>query len=231
MVSVFLLVLTIVSAYVVVIAGAIAYELSGLDRETSHFQALSAFTGTGFTTRVAERVVSHPVRRRITMALILMGYAGTATVVASLVTSVNTGSVGLSLRNIGVLALAGLGMWWALRKLGGNFIGDRIRRLLARRMHEDVPHEELLLYKQGFGISRIEVPPNSRVTGKALRELDLRSSKLQVLAIEEGKEVHAIPDPDWTFQPGQHVVLYGEVASMQQVFRPWEATMVDGALD
>jgi hypothetical protein len=229
MVSVFLLVLTIISAYVVVIAGAVAFELTGLERETAHFQALSAFTGTGFTTRVTERVVNHPVRRRITIALILLGYAGTATVVASLVTSVNTGSFGLSVRNIAVLALAGIGMWWALKKLGGRVIGDRLRRVLARYMHEDVPHEELLLYKQGFGISRIEIPPVSRVAGKRLRELDLRAHRLQVLAIEDGDEVHAIPDPDWVFETGQHVVLYGEVAAMQRAFRAWEGTMADDA--
>lgn len=222
MVSVFLLILTIISAYVVVIAGSIAYELTGLDHETAHFQALSAFTGTGFTTRSSERVVSNPVRRRVTIALILLGYAGTATVVASLVTSVNTGSFGLSLRNLATLALAGAGMWWALQRLGGRVFGDRLRRFLARRMHEEVPHEELLLYKEGFGISRIEVPVASRVSGKRLREIDLRASRVQVLAIEDGDTVHAVPDPDWVFHQGQHVVLYGALAGMVDAFRPWE---------
>ncbi len=227
MVSVFLLILTIICAYVVVIAGSIAYELTGLDHETAHFQALSAFTGTGFTTRSSERVVSNPVRRRITTVLILLGYAGTATVVASLVTSVNTGSFGISLRNLATLALAGAGMWWALQRLGGRIIGDWLRRILARRMHEEVPHEELLLYKRGFGISRIEVPPASRVSGKRLRELDLRSSKVQVLAIEDGDAVYAVPDPDWMFQPGQHVVLYGALEDMYGAFKPWEGTQSD----
>jgi hypothetical protein len=222
MVSVFLLILTIISAYVVVIAGSIAYELTGLDSETAHFQALSAFTGTGFTTRATERVVSDPVRRRITIVLILLGYAGTATVVASLVTSVNTGSFGLSLRNLGTLLLAGLAMWWALRRIGGRVIGDRLRRYLARRMHEEVPHEELLLYKEGFGVSRIEVPINSRVCGKRLREIGLRDHKVQVLAIEDGEQVHAVPDPDWVFYAGQHLVLYGALEGMHHAFKPSE---------
>ena len=220
MLAVVLLVLTIVSAYVVVLAGAAAYELTGLDRETSHFQALSAFTGTGFTTRVAERVVSHPVRRRITSLLILLGYAGTATVIASLVTSVDTDSVGISLRNIGVLAVSALGMWWLLRRLGDQILGDWLRRVLARRMHEPVPHEELLLYKRGFGITRIEVPAQSRVIGKPLRDLDLRERQLQVLAVEDGARVMAVPNPDWVFQAGQHIVLYGELSSVQEAFRP-----------
>jgi hypothetical protein len=227
MVSVILLVLTIVSAYVVVIAGSIAYELTGLDHETAHFQALSAFTGTGFTTRVAERVVNNPVRRRITIALILLGYAGTATVVASLVTSVNTGSFGLSMRNLGVLVLAGLGMWYALRRIGSRVLGDSLRRFLARRMHEEVPHEELILYKEGFGVSRIEVPVNSRVSGRRLRDIGLRDHRVQVLAIEDGEVVHAIPDPDWVFQAGQHVVLYGALEGIHRAFRPWDGTHSD----
>ncbi len=220
MLPVILLVLTIGSAYVVVLAGAAAYELTGLDRETSHFQALSAFTGTGFTTRVTERVVSHPVRRRITSLLILLGYAGTATVIASLVTSVDTDSIGVSLRNIGSLAAAALLAWWLLRKLGDQVLGDWLRRVLAPRMQESVPHEELLLYKRGFGITRIEVPQASRVVGRSLKDLDLRERQLQVLAVEDGARVMAVPSPDWVFLAGQHVVLYGALASVQDAFRP-----------
>ena len=43
----------------------VALELTGLDRSTSSFQALSALTSTGFTTREAELVTSHPTRRKI----------------------------------------------------------------------------------------------------------------------------------------------------------------------
>jgi hypothetical protein len=39
-----------------------ALSLTGLSWEAARFQARSAFTGTGFTTTEAERVVDHPVR-------------------------------------------------------------------------------------------------------------------------------------------------------------------------
>jgi hypothetical protein len=42
-----------------------ALSMTGLSRESARFQARSAFTGTGFTTQEAEKVVNHPVRRRI----------------------------------------------------------------------------------------------------------------------------------------------------------------------
>lgn len=53
--------------------GAVALTYTGLSSEAARFQARSAFTGTGITTSEAERIVDHPVRRRIIMLLKLSG--------------------------------------------------------------------------------------------------------------------------------------------------------------
>lgn len=66
---------------------AIALAHTGLSEETARFQARSAFTGTGFTTGEAENVVSHPVRRRIIMLLMVARSAGFVTIVISLILS------------------------------------------------------------------------------------------------------------------------------------------------
>ena len=221
MASVFVLVLIVVVSYVIVTAGATAYELTGLDRQTAQFQALTAFTGTGFTTRVSQRVVGQPVRRRITSTLIILGYGGTASVIASLVTSVDESSGYSTFLNLSLLVVAGVVAWFGLRWLGPLVLGDMIRRILLPRLTGDqVPHEELLLYKAGFGITRIEIPTSSRVIGKKLRELDLRSQNVQVIAIEEDNAVHPIPDPDWSFREGHRLIVYGELRKVQEVFAP-----------
>jgi len=64
--------------------GAFALELTGMEPETAKFQALSAFTGTGFTTSEAERVVRNRSRRRIITILILVGAAGLVTVIGTM---------------------------------------------------------------------------------------------------------------------------------------------------
>jgi len=221
MASVLVLVLIVIVSYIIVTAGSIAFELTGLDRETARFQALSAFTGTGFTTRVSQRVVGHPLRRRITSTLIILGYGGTASVIASLVTSVNVDSWWATAINLGILLIAGLLTWLGLRTFGSLLLSDVIRRILMPRITGDrVPHEELLLYKAGFGITRIEVPAHSRVIGKSLRELDLRALNVQILAVEELKDVHPIPDPDWRFRQGHHLIVYGELRNVQVAFGP-----------
>ena len=67
--------------------GSIALERTGLDRSTARFQALSAFTNTGFTTSAAEDVVQHRKRRLIASVLIVIGYIGIVGVIVTLVRS------------------------------------------------------------------------------------------------------------------------------------------------
>jgi len=65
MINLFIFIFTIIIAFVIVRIGAIAFELTGLERSLARFQALSCFSGTGFTTRESELIVSSPQRRRI----------------------------------------------------------------------------------------------------------------------------------------------------------------------
>lgn len=65
----------------------VALTLTGLSSEAARFQARSAFTGTGFTTGEAEKVVDHPVRRRVIMLLMITRSAGLITIIISLILS------------------------------------------------------------------------------------------------------------------------------------------------
>ena len=70
---------------------------SGLSAQEARFQARSALTGTGFTTREAEEVVSHPLRRRVVMTLMLIGNAGLVAAASSLILGFRGGSTGAQL--------------------------------------------------------------------------------------------------------------------------------------
>ena len=80
-------VLLSVSTFVIRLA-AVAMRLTGLDNASARFQALSAFTGTGLTTREAEMIVNYPVRRRIVGLLMIVGNLGLVGVFATVVASV-----------------------------------------------------------------------------------------------------------------------------------------------
>ena len=61
----------------------IALTATGMSQPSARFQARSALTGVGFTTTESEAVVAHPARRRIIMALMLLGSVGLATSIAA----------------------------------------------------------------------------------------------------------------------------------------------------
>jgi hypothetical protein len=154
--------------------------------------------------------------------LMVMGYAGTASVVATAILSMDMNSAADSFKNIAVLVGVGAVATFIVRRYGHrSWLVDFMRRELTKRMTADeVPHEDLISYQAGFGVTRIEVPSGSRVSGSRLRDLDFRQFQLQVLAIEEGHELLPVPHPDTVIVPHQHLILYGRLASVQEMFRP-----------
>ena len=86
--GVLLLLIFITISFLIVRVGAVALELTGLDRHRAIFQALSAFSGTGFTTKEAELVVTHPQRRKIISTLMVLGNAGVVSIIAAFVVSI-----------------------------------------------------------------------------------------------------------------------------------------------
>jgi hypothetical protein len=66
---------------------AVAMRLTGLSENMARFQALSALTGTGFTTTESEMIVNYPVRRNIISVLMVFGNLGIVTVMSTLMVS------------------------------------------------------------------------------------------------------------------------------------------------
>jgi Trk-type K+ transport system membrane component len=83
----FLLVAIVLIILAIVKLGSIAFQLTGLEPKMATFQALSAFTNTGFTTSAAEDVVKHRKRRVIATVLIIIGYIGIVGIIVTLVRS------------------------------------------------------------------------------------------------------------------------------------------------
>src|SRR4051794_16443066 len=76
-----------------------ALMLTGVSHQLARLQALSALTGVGFTTAESERIVEHPVRRRVLILMMLVGNAGFVTEASTLVLSF----VGVTTRAEGLL--------------------------------------------------------------------------------------------------------------------------------
>ena len=81
MVPVFGTLIVFTLSLVVIRIATVGLTLTGVSKDLAQFQALSAFTGSGFTTKESENIVNHPLRRRIAMHLMLLGHVGIVAVI------------------------------------------------------------------------------------------------------------------------------------------------------
>ena len=195
-----------------------ALALTGLSRTSASFQARSAFTGAGFTTTESEKVVKHPVRRRIIMWLMFLGNAGIVTVISSLVlTFVSTSSVQHGLSRLLYLCL-GLAILWlfAANKAFNRILTRLVRKALRRWTDLDLRDYARLLHLRGkYKVMEIEVDDGDWLTNKKLKQLRLRDEGIAVLGIQRnnGSYVGA-PHGNTHINPEDTLILYGRKTAL-----------------
>jgi hypothetical protein len=203
--------LVLVISLLVARVGAVALSLTGMSREASRFQARSAFFGVGYTTGESEAVVSHPVRRRIIMWLILLGNAGVITVVGTLVISF-AGDRHDTLLRVAALAAGVIGLGLVAASAPVDRLLTRvIRRALQRWTDLDVrDFSGLLELEGGYTVAELVVEPHDWIAGRTLGELTLRDEGVVVLGIRRPRGPYVgTPDGHATVHAGDVLTLYG----------------------
>ncbi len=225
MVVLLLLVIVTISAVLVRIA-AFALELTGMAWEDAKFQALSAFTNSGFTTRESEQIMMHPLRRRIVTTLILMGNAGLVTAIGTFAGSFMREDVDTSLLNVAMLVGAVAALFLFTRWQAPMALMRRvIEGWMQRNFDFEAPNvDQLLRLDQGYQLTRIVLTEESPAANKALQAIDLKSWKVQVLAIESGGEFNPVPRGRDRLIPGDALIVYGAADAVQKVFKPRTTT-------
>jgi len=232
--SVFVFIAVVVIAYFVVKIGAAAFELTGLSPEQANFQSVSAFTGTGFTTREAELVAAHKERRKIASVLMILGSAGFVTLIATLVSTINTSAsvepIIPALKKIVpgfLIQYANLGIVLILlflvykifhsSKFFGLLMGKIQEQMLDKKLLQRARFEELLLNARGYGISQIELTTKNPLTGKTLSESKLRSNDILVLSVERGQENIINPVATTKLKLHDTLVCFGKLENIRAV--------------
>ena len=194
--------------------------LTGLSHEAARFQARSALTGVGFTTNEAEAVVSHPLRRRVVMALMLIGSAGVITVIATLLLSfVEAGSREAGLRL--VVLVGGLG---ALLLLARSRVFDRalsrlIGRALTRWTDLDARDYAALLHLAGeYAVLELYVDPDDWTAGRTIADLAPWEEGMRILGIvrPDGRYVGAPIGPT-RVEAGDTLLVYGRADQVREL--------------
>ncbi len=188
---------------------------TGLSGQVAKFQARSALTGVGFATRESEKVVTHPVRRRIIMVLMLLGNVGIISVLASLVLTFLDEQASTLEWTYRLAALTvGLGLlWWVSSSaIVDQWLSRWVNHLLKKYTEIDVKDFSGLLHlSNGYKISEMMVEKDHWMTGKTLTELKLRQEGLNLLGIEKNNGNYiGLPHGDMTISDGDLLILYGK---------------------
>ena len=210
-----LLVVAMLSLLITRIA-TIALTATGMARPSARFQARSALSGVGFTTTESEAVVAHPARRRIIMALMLLGSAGLATSIGGiLVGFVGTANAGDRLTRAAVLVV-GLALIYAVSMSSrvDRGLSSIIGAALARFTDLEVRDYVALLHVSGeYEVKEMLAGEHDWITGRTLGELRLRDEGILVLGIvrPDGSYL-GVPSKQTRIEPGDTMILYGRDA-------------------
>lgn len=232
--SVFVFIAIVVIVYFVVKIGAAAFELTGLNADQANFQSVSAFTGTGFTTRESELVTAHKERRKIASVLMILGSAGFVTLIATLVTTINTSEFATPIIpalqkfvpkfsvqyvNLGIVLVLLFLIYKIFHssKLSSFLMSKIQEQMLDKKLLQRTRFEELLLNAKGYGIAQIELTNKNPLSGKTLSESKLRHHDILVLSVERDHEHIVNPVATTKLKPHDTLVCFGKLENIRAV--------------
>ena len=227
-----LFVMALVASFIVVRIGAIAFQLTGLEWSLAKFQALSCFSGTGFTTREAELVVGHPRRRRIASILMVLGNAGLVAMIATFANSLRPRIASASSwfgwlwtglgPLINLLIIGGtVFLTWRFfnRSQKARVFTDYLRlKVKKSSIVESVSVEELVISSGGYGVVRAEIAADSSIVGQTLASSGLRQKDITILVVRRGDEPIANPPANTRIQSGDRLLCFGKLDRMRKEF-------------
>ncbi len=211
--------LVVLSAFTIKV-GTVALRMTGMNRSTAAFQALSAYTGTGFTTGESEMIVNHPRRRRIVRMLMILGSAGLASTVATLILGFKSvDEWEHAWRRLAILGVALLLLWClAIGRRVNRFLDRLIANRLGGVEHLGVYElNKLLSLKHGYSVSAIQISEGNAAIGKTLRRLAWGEKGMFVLSIERSHRLIPMPGASITIEANDRLICFGNVAIMQRI--------------
>ncbi|MFC1451753.1 cation:proton antiporter regulatory subunit [Verrucomicrobiota bacterium] len=226
-----LFILMLVISFIAVNIGAVAFELTGLDRSMARFQALSCFTGTGFTTREAELITGYPRRRRIASVLMVLGNAGLVALIATFANSVRPGAIVSKLPaflhipdqavpwvSLLVIVFASMLIYRLFSSTQfSRSLTNYLRRSMSRGgLVRTVTCEELMVYTGGYGVASLEIHREGPALNKPLSESGLRGKGITVLVLEREGELTPNPGAETRIRIGDRLVCFGKLDTIRQ---------------
>ena len=198
--------------------GSIALEVTGMQRSKARFQALSALTGTGFTTTEAESIVEHPKRRKIATYLIFLGSVGIISFIVLLVLYARAGltlpSTFLIILTVVILLIIGLAFWLGLI----DKLTNAILRLLGKgQVSPHFADVEIIHQGGGYEVLRLTITKQSSIVGLKINDTAFQKRDITIFSIEREGVITSSPQPEEKLMVGDHLLCYGKLSEIDSL--------------
>lgn len=197
----------------------VLFKLTGLSEDKARFQVISLLTGSGFTTKEAELITQHPIRRKLAQLLMIFGYIGFLTETSFLVNLIKNS---MNAHNIAILILFFVIVWSISKnKLLLSFLDAIIEKIvMIKYTKKKSPRKmyKLINRAKGYGIYNIIIDDASSLVGVSLMNSNLKPNNMIILNIDKGNEFIGFPRRDYILEKGDNILLYGKVDQIIKTF-------------
>jgi hypothetical protein len=190
---------------------------TGLKYDIARFQVISLLTSTGFTTKESELILGHPVRRRLSMFLILFGVFSFAVIISSI------SSILAPEFRISYLAVIPIILSVILYLLRLPSILPILKSKFNLPMEQkfeisELPINDVLLHSKEDAFVEIPIGPESSRVGHTLEKLDQGGADINLLFIQRGTETVRKRRLQTKLVSGDILYLYGDEKAINQLF-------------
>ncbi|MGM0568887.1 MAG: cation:proton antiporter regulatory subunit [Elusimicrobiota bacterium] len=232
--NIFLFAIMLAVSFLAVRLGAVAFHLTGVDWQSSKFQSLSCFTGTGFTTKEAELIVSNPQRRKIASFLMISGNVGLVALIATFANSIRPVAKRIELPYLKTVVPASiyplvnliliLFLSYLFIKISRN---EKVKTrltyflkniMIRRKIIKTEKFINLAYIGERHVIVKADVNKNSRLINKSIGDSALREKEITILSIEKkGQNIYS-PSSDTIINGGDKITCFGKMKHIRESF-------------
>lgn len=206
------------------------FRLTGLTAERARFQVISLLTGTGFTTRESEIVMSTQRRRKLARVIMLFGFVFNITIVSAFINVfISMKTAELDHQVLGFLIpLAVIALFFVFMRVPKihAWEDNLLRHFMDRAFYGSRNYNSVMLVDNIGGGSICQVSLRTipeKFRDRSLAETGLRADTGILVMLVERKGLEAEPArADTVFKPGDKLTVFGNYITIRRTFHARE---------
>lgn len=211
------LIVIIVVFFFIVRVATVILKLTGMTEKTARFQAISAFTGTGFTTKEAETILEREIRRKTIIVLMILGKVGIVSVIGGLFLSFGKDNLQADMWKAAIILgfILILYLITASRPFSRTLTRFIEKGVIAGKLVRQRTLEELFHLPKGYGIAQLTITKDSEERGLTLSKAGFIKKNILVLSIERKSKLISFPRAEDVIEEGDRLLCYGLLANIK----------------